>query len=54
MNQYIASKDFDNSICEAIDCNAKAGKTIEVNAGTYGVLKIFLCTNCIDKFKEDK
>ena len=46
--------DFENKICEAIDCNAKAVRTVEVNAGTYGPMKIFLCKNCIDKFKERK
>ena len=51
MNRNILSQDFDNSICEAIDCNSKAVKTIKVNAGTFGLITIFLCKKCIEKFK---
>lgn len=44
----------ENELCEAIDCNAKAEKIVKVNAGTYGPIKLFLCKNCISKFKEVK
>ena len=54
MNQNILPQNFDNGICEVIDCNAKAVKTVEVNAGIYGQIILFLCTECIDKFKEVK
>ena len=52
MNRNILSQDFDNSICEAIDCNAKAVKIIEVNAGIYGKIPLLLCNKCIVKFSE--
>lgn len=54
MNQNILPQDFDSNICEAIDCNAKAVQTLEVNAGIYGQIILFLCSSCIDKFKESK
>ena len=54
MNQSILSQDFDYDICEAIDCHEKAIRTVDVNAGSYGVIRIFLCKDCIHKFKEVK
>jgi hypothetical protein len=51
MNQSVLSQDLDNCICEAIDCKEKAIKTVKVNAGTFGQITLFLCTKCIDKFK---
>lgn len=44
----------ENEICEAIDCNLKAIKKIEVNAGSYGKIPVFLCNKCIVKFSEER
>jgi hypothetical protein len=45
---------LENEVCEAIDCNAKAVKKIEVNAGIYGKIPLLLCYNCVPKFNEVK
>jgi hypothetical protein len=50
----ILKNDLENQTCEAIDCNAKAVKKIEVNAGMYGKIPLFLCYNCVPKFNEVK
>jgi len=45
---------LENEVCEAIECNAKAVKTLKVNAGTYGQITLFLCSKCVKKFNEVK
>ena len=50
----LKNDDLENQTCEAIDCNAKAVKIIEVNAGIYGKILILLCNKCIVKFIEAK
>jgi hypothetical protein len=43
--------DVKYSICEALDCNAKATVEVYVRAGHYGLIALSLCNNCINKFK---
>jgi hypothetical protein len=42
-----------NDVCEYVDCYTKATRTIEVKVGTLGAITLFLCNQCINKFKED-
>jgi hypothetical protein len=53
MNQSILSQD-NNSICEVIDCNEIAIQKLQLKAGIYGQIPIYVCKNCIEKFKEVK
>jgi hypothetical protein len=39
-------------VCEYVDCFNKATRTIEVKVGTLGAITLFLCNQCINKFKE--
>lgn len=44
--------EFENKICEVIDCNEIAIQKLKLNAGIYGQIHIYVCENCIEKFKE--
>jgi hypothetical protein len=37
--------------CEALGCNCKATEPIEVSAGKYGIIMLYVCKNCIHIFK---
>lgn len=40
--------------CDAKDCNAAGINKIEVGAGKFGTVTLFLCPNCIGNFRIDK
>lgn len=52
ISQLVTEQVESNIICEAWDCNEVATKTIGVNAGTYGVIQLYVCRDCISKFED--
>lgn len=45
--------DINKNICEAVGCFAKATDNIALEGGTYGVISVLVCRNCIAKFRDD-
>jgi hypothetical protein len=41
-----------NKLCEAVDCSVEATEQIEVSAGKYGPISLFVCVNCKKFFEE--
>jgi hypothetical protein len=39
-------------VCEAVDCFNKGTERIEVSAGSYGSITLYLCSGCSPQFKE--
>jgi hypothetical protein len=52
MNKYSTTNEINNLICDANDCTNKAYEKIIIKAGKYGHIILFLCKDCIPKFKE--
>ncbi|MGH9981075.1 MAG: hypothetical protein ACRD6U_05940 [Nitrososphaeraceae archaeon] len=50
MTNNINQSNINNSICEAIGCFENATKKIDVNAGQFGKISLFLCKKCLPKF----
>jgi hypothetical protein len=44
----------DNIICEAYSCNLVADTEVHLNAGTKGILTIYLCAKCRSKLHFDE
>ena len=45
----------DNTIlCEAIGCNLVADTEVRLNAGTKGIVSLYLCANCRSKLRFDE
>jgi hypothetical protein len=42
-----------NKICDGFGCDEKATGKMNVDAGKFGTLTLFLCKNCVRKFKDD-
>jgi hypothetical protein len=40
-----------NVICEAIGCSKNATNEIKLDVGQFGKISLFLCKNCLPKFK---
>ena len=40
-----------NYICEANGCYKQATNEIKLDVGQFGKISLFLCRNCIPKFK---
>jgi hypothetical protein len=38
--------------CNAAGCNAKGSVELKVNAGKFGMVTLFLCSNCVGKFQD--
>ena len=53
MNKEYNDTDINKNICEAIGCFAKATDKIALEGGTYGVISVMVCRNCIGKFQDD-
>ena len=51
MNTKHFSKEPNKEICFGFDCDEKAIWNIYVNAGQFGILRLSLCSSCINKFK---
>jgi hypothetical protein len=41
------------NVCDGFGCNEKATREINVDAGKFGTLTLFLCADCIGKFEDD-
>ena len=52
MNKYNISNQISNLICEANGCKNNATEEIKINGGKFGQISLFLCEECISKFKE--
>ncbi len=39
-------------VCEAANCEEAATRQIEVSAGKFGTVTLFVCPNCIGKFQD--
>lgn len=44
-------KHLDLRCCYGYGCSNNSAEIIEVNAGTFGKITLFLCSVCIRKFK---
>jgi hypothetical protein len=53
MNKEYNDTDINKNICEAVGCFAKATDKIALEGGTYGVISVLVCRNCIRKFRDD-
>jgi transcription elongation factor Elf1 len=38
-------------VCEALNCNANATVMVHVKAGSYGLIVLSLCNNCVNRFE---
>ena len=52
MNKYNISLEINNLICEANDCTNKVSEKIIIKVGKYSQISLFLCKDCVPKFKE--
>ncbi len=52
MDDEIIDLQLNNSICEAVECFAKAATEIRIPVGKLGLLKLLVCNNCIPKFTD--
>jgi uncharacterized protein YggL (DUF469 family) len=53
MNQDYDDTDINKNICEAVGCFATAAHKIALEGGTYGVISVLVCRNCIGKFQDN-
>ena len=53
MNKEYNDTDINKNICEAVGCFAKATDKIALEGGTFGIIYVLVCRNCIRKFRED-
>jgi hypothetical protein len=54
MNQLYLDSITNKDLCEAFGCYSKATTTIEVSVGVLGAIPLFLCVDCVSKFKEEE
>jgi hypothetical protein len=45
--------DINKNICQAVGCLAKATDKIALEGGTFGIISVFVCRNCIGKFQDN-
>ena len=50
MNDNIISLATNKQICEAIGCSKHATDEISLNVGKFGIISLFLCKECVQKF----
>jgi hypothetical protein len=41
-----------NNICDAVGCNLRATTELKVNAGQNRSITLYLCGNCVNKFRD--
>jgi hypothetical protein len=51
MNNSIIALATNKHLCEAIDCSKTATDEISLNVGKFGKISLFLCKECLPKFK---
>ena len=49
-----AKQDINSSLCEAVDCSFKATEKIDISAGKFGTISLYLCSKCIGIFQKQK
>jgi hypothetical protein len=52
LNQSIFYSNNNDDICEAVGCFAEATTKVNVKVGLRGIITLYLCVNCIDKFDQ--
>jgi hypothetical protein len=45
--------DINKNICQAVGCFAKATDKIALKGGTFGIISVLVCRNCIGKFQDN-
>jgi hypothetical protein len=53
MDQDYDDTYINKNICEAAGCFAKATDKIALEGGTFGIISVLVCRNCIGKFQEN-
>ena len=53
MNKEYNVTDINKNICEAVGCFAKATDKIALEGGTFGIISVLVCRNCIGKFQDN-
>jgi len=53
MNQFKVPQ-VNNIICEAVNCFSSGQVQIEVNVGQAGSISLFLCNDCVCKFRDEQ
>jgi|SRR6516165_10534721 hypothetical protein len=53
MNQFEVPQ-VNNIICEAVNCFSSAQVQIEVKVGQAGSISLFLCNDCVCKFRDEQ
>jgi len=52
--QNITCGDTNKQICDAYNCEYEATEQIEVSAGKFGYITLYVCTNCLPKFLDNE
>jgi hypothetical protein len=54
MTPTVAAEEGNPRICDAAGCNELATQQIEVDAGRFGTVTLFVCKYCVEKFLDDE
>ena len=52
MNYNKVCLSVNKQLCEGLDCDEFATQKIDVNAGTFGSISLFLCEKCVSRFRD--
>lgn len=47
-------KDVYKDICNAIECTNLATNIVSINAGSFGIVDLKVCSNCVNIFQSDR
>jgi hypothetical protein len=53
MDKEYNDTDINKNICQAVGCFAKATDKIALKGGTFGIISVLVCRNCIGKFQDN-
>ena len=51
---YKLHKEVNKTICEAVNCFSPAQVQIEVQVGQAGSISLYLCNDCVCKFRDEQ
>jgi hypothetical protein len=51
MDKEYNDTDINKNICQAVGCFAKATDKIALKGGTFGIISVLVCRNCIENSK---
>ena len=54
MNSNTSAIHTNKNICYAVNCKNEATNEIKLDLGKFGLITIFLCKNCLPKFRGKK